>query len=398
MHFTRLTLVVCLMALLVCTTTSVSAPDADAQRVERNFVIAGTPGPTIPAISASDLRVTPGKLSVSFGWGSHDLEAITVVPPGFGPFPLAVVSHGNPRKGARGRLRLRGLLPVAKDFARRGYTAVVFARRGFGKSTGSVDEGLSPHTTWSYAKAGRTAAEDYAAVIEAMAARPEIDGSRVIAAGQSGGGFAVTALASKPPAGLVGVVSLSGGRGSPQSYRNHNEEALVGAFAEFGTTARVPALWLYSMTDRFFWPEFVDRMVTAYAKGGAPVRLDRVGPLWFAGDGHALVRPGGRELWRPRITAFLRAIGAPNWEADPGDAAVVISRPPEGLHRRRHGWWRNYLGRANHKAFAVAEDGLRARHVNSRNTPEVAREAALRNCESKGDTCRIVSVDGRMVP
>lgn len=177
MHFTRLTLVVCLMALLVCTTTSVSAPDADAQRVERNFVIAGTPGPTIPAISASDLRVTPGKLSVSFGWGSHDLEAITVVPPGFGPFPLAVVSHGNPRKGARGRLRLRGLLPVAKDFARRGYTAVVFARRGFGKSTGSVDEGLSPHTTWSYAKAGRTAAEDYAAVIEAMAARPEIDGS-----------------------------------------------------------------------------------------------------------------------------------------------------------------------------------------------------------------------------
>ena len=130
-----------------------------------------------------------------------------------------------------------------------------------------MDEGLSPHTTWSYAKAGRTAAEDYAAVIEAMAARPEIDGSRVIAAGVSGGGFAVTALASKPPAGLVGVVNFSGGRGSPKSYRNHNEEALVGAFAEFGTTARVPALWLYSMTDRFFWPKLVDRMWRPMRKG-----------------------------------------------------------------------------------------------------------------------------------
>ena len=398
MHFTRLTLVVCLMALLVCTTTSVSASDADAQRVERNFVIAGTPGPTIPAISASDLRVTTGKLSVSFGWGSHDLEAITVVPPCSGPFPLAVVSHGNPRKGAKNFPRLRFLLPVAKDFARRGYTAVVFARRGFGKSTGSVDEGLSPHTTWSYAKAGRSAAEDYAAVIEAMAARLEIDGSKVIAAGVSGGGFAVTALASKPPAGLVGVVNFSGGRGSPKSYRNHNEEALVNAFAEFGTTARVPALWLYSMTDRFFWPEFVDRMVAAYAKGGAPVRLDRIGPLWFARDGHALVRLGGRELWRPRITAFLRAIGAPNWEADPGDAAVVILRPPERLHRRLHRGWVNYFGRADHKAFAVAEDGRGAWFMGSRDTPEAAKKDALRRCESKGDTCHIASVDGRMVP
>lgn len=398
MLFTRLTLVVSVVVLLICTADSGGASDADAYRVERNFVIAGTQSPTIPAISASDLQVSAGTLSVPFGWGSHDLEAITVKPPGSGPFPLAVVSHGNPRRDQRGRLRLRTLLPVAKDFARRGYTAVVFARRGFGKSTGNVVEGLSPHVTWSYVKAGRTAAEDYSAVIEAMAARPEIDGSKVIASGVSGGGFAVSALASKPPPGLVGVVNFSGGRGSPESYRNHNEEALVGAFGEFGTTARVPALWLYSMTDRFFWPEFVDRMVAAYARGGAPVRLDRVGPLWFARDGHALIRPGGRELWRPRITAFLRAIGAPNWEADPGDAAVVIPRPPESLDRRRHGWWYNYLGRANHKAFAVAENGRRARHVNGHNSPESAKKAALKSCESKGATCRIVSVDGRIVP
>ncbi len=396
MSFGRLTIIVFLMVLLACSATSVAASDADAHRIERDLAVASTPGPTIPAIPSSELRIVPGKLSVSFGGWEHELEMITVEPPGPGPFPLAVVSHGNPRKA--GSIRIRSLLAVAKDFARRGYKAVVFARRGFGSSTGNVDEGLSPHTAWSYARAGQTAAEDYAAVIEALAARPEVDGSTVIAAGQSGGGFAVTALASQPPAGLLGVVNISGGRGSPESYRNHNEDALVGAFAEFGKTARIPSLWLYSMTDHFFWPELVDRMFAAYTKDGAPTRLDRVGPLWFARDGHALIRPGGRELWRPRISAFLRAIGAPSWDADPGDAAVVISRPPESLDTRRRGWWYNYLGRGNHKAFAVAANGRRARHTSNHDSPESAKKAALRNCESKGDTCRIISVDGRVVP
>ena len=385
------------VTLILYSVNTVIASASDAHRTERNFKVAKKPSPVIPAVPTADLRVTPGKLSVTIsGWGWGDLQTLTVEPPGSGPFPLAVISHGNPRRRGRGKMRLRAYLAVAEEFARRGYKVVIFARRGFGESDGDIREGLKPHTIDAYVRAGRRAAEDYTAVIEALAARPEIDGSNVIAIEQSGGGFAVTVLASQPPSGLVGVVNFSGGRGSPRSYQNHNEDALVGAFAEFGETARVPALWLYSTADRFFWPLLVERMFEAYAKGGAPVRLDHFGSLWYSVEGHMLVRLGGRGLWSPSISEFLNAIGAPNWNTDPGDAAVVVLPPPSSLDKRGRRRWRSYLSRSGHKAFAIS--GSRYGWSAYRSSPETAKKDALRYCQRKGHECRIVSVDGQMVP
>ena len=83
-------------------------------------------------------------------------------------------------------------------------------------------------------------------------------------------------------------------------------------FAEFGKTARVPALWLYSTADRFFWPGLVKDAFDAYSGGGAPVRLHWFGSLLYADDGHRLYRGEGQYLWSPRISDFLKDIGAPN--------------------------------------------------------------------------------------
>ena len=335
-------------------------------------------------------------LSVEIDGWQYELETLTVEPPGPRPFPLAVISHGQSPKPRR--VRLRGLLPFAKDFARRGYKAVVYARRGYGSSQGNVVDRLGgkPNAAGFYVRPGRTAAEDYAGVIEALTRRPEIDGSRVIAAGPSGGGFAVTALASNPP-GLMAVVNVSGGRGRSRDYVNHNEDALVAAFAEFGATARIPALWLYSVTDRFFWPELVERMFAAYADAGSPVRLDWTGPLWFSNDGHRLISLGGRELWRPRISAFLQDIGAPTWDQDPGDASVVFVRPPEGLKRTGRWQWLRYLATAGPKAFAVGVEGKFGWSA-SQESLDGARGRALKRCNARGGPCRIVSVNGRDAP
>ena len=122
------------------------------------------------------------------------------------------------------------------------------------------------------------------------------------------------ALASRLPAGLVGVVNFSGGRGGNSLNERYNcfEDGFVSAFAEFGKTARVPALWLYSTADHFFWPDLVKDAFNAYAKGGAPVRLHWFGPLLYAEDGHRLYRGEGQFLWSPRISDFLKDIGAPN--------------------------------------------------------------------------------------
>ena len=372
-------------------------------RIDRNFTPAAAAGPKAPAIPASALTVSKGSVTVRIDDRDFELETLTVSPPGAGPFPLAVVSHGVPTRGgrdARRNLRIRSMFPVAEDFARRGYKAVVFARRGYASSDGPRADGYGrcreAHRR-SYVWAAAEGAKDFDAVIAALSGRPDIDGSKVIVAGQSGGGFAASALAMFAPSGLIGIVNFAGGRGGAKKGGNCSEDGYVGAFGEFGKDAKVPALWLYSTADRLFWPELVDRAFEAYASNGAPVRLDRVGPLWFHRNGHALAALGGRELWRPRIDDFLNAIGAPNWKEAPDDAAVERLDPPPGMGRRAHRFWPRYLAAAPHKAFAVGEDGGSGASWR-RDTVGDAKAAAIRNCEKRSSGCRIVSLDGKMTP
>ena len=290
-------------------------------RIERNFTASPAPESALPDDPATALTVAKGGVTVRIGYGEYNLETLTVTPPGPGPVPLAVISHGVPLGGetARRKIRLRRYLPLAKDFAHRGYKVVVFARRGFASSSGPYQEGwgCGDPSGLSWALSARNGGKDYAAVIAEFAKRPEVDGSRVVVAGQSGGGFAASALASNPPPGLIGIVSFAGGRGGMRKdgrriRGNCNEEGFVRAFGRFGDGATVPALWLYSTTDKLFWPELVDRAFDAYAANGAPVRLERVGALRFTDNGHLLYRREGRGTWRPLIDAFLDAIGAPN--------------------------------------------------------------------------------------
>ena len=117
--------------------TDASAADSRTGRFDRNLVTARVASPTVPAVPASKIRVSEGKLTVPIGLRNHELETLTATPPGPGPFPLAVISHGVPRSSKdRRKVRLRNLLPVAEGFARRGYRAVIFARRGFATSSG----------------------------------------------------------------------------------------------------------------------------------------------------------------------------------------------------------------------------------------------------------------------
>ena len=122
--------------------SGINAADSKGQRLDRNLLAASSQAPRAPAIPVSKLLVSKGTLTVPFGYQKHKLETLTAMPPGSGPFPLAVISHGIPRSAKELRkVRLRHLLPLAEDFARRGYRAVVFARRGFASSSGTYQEG-----------------------------------------------------------------------------------------------------------------------------------------------------------------------------------------------------------------------------------------------------------------
>ena len=332
-----------------------------AERIDRNFKPVAAEGRKTPAVPVADLKITKGKVAVQINY-REQLETLTVQPLGKGPFPLAIISHGTPTKGgaeARKKLNIRYMLGVAEDLARRGYKAVIFARRGYASSSGKMSEGYggcSNANQWSFTEAAQEGTRDFAAVIEALAGQPDVDGKNVIVAGHSGGGFAASALAMDAPAGLIGILNFAGGRGGA-CLDSAAETGYAGAFGNFGENAAVPALWLYSTTDKLFRSAWVDKALDAYAGNGAPVRLERFGKLWYSSNGHSLQRPGGRELWGPAVSAFLNDIGAPNWEETPADANVEKLKAPEGLGRRGRRAWRSYLSRVRHKAFAYGRRG-----------------------------------------
>ena len=403
MHRINRSFVISIALLLAHQIAGIDAAGADEKRVEHNFTAASALGPKVPAVPAAALRIAKGKLAVRIGSRDYELETLTVTPPGDGPFPLAVVSHGTPTRGGKSALkkfRIRTMLAVAEDFARRGYKSVIFARRGYASSSGSFKESYGrcgDANKRNYIRIARNGAEDFAAVIEALAGQPDIDGSSVIAAGHSGGGFVVSALAAKATPGLIGVVNFAGGRGGQKDGGNCSKHGYVNAFGAFGDGAKVPALWLYSSTDRMFWPELVDSALEAYASNGAPVRLGRLGALWFTGNGHALHQLGGREAWSPKISAFLDDIGAPNWDTAPDDITVARLPPPSGVSNKGRRNWFRYLGYSGHKAFARG-DGTNFGWAAIRNSVEEAKRDAIKYCEKRGSNCKVVSVDGARAP
>lgn len=354
------------------------------------------PGFPIRALQAAPLRPTEptvreGRLVVMIDGVLEELETLTAIPPGTGSTPLALITHGTSVDGSRD-VNLRIFLPLADHFARRGYRAVVFARRGIATSTGRQvgrpRTACGSRTSRAYVEAANDLANEYAAVLDALVRLPEVDATRVLGVGQSTGGLGMLALAARHPPGLMGVINFAGGHGGNGNYRVCNARALTRAFAASGRVARLPALWLYSTADRFFWPSLTRANFDAYVAGGAPARLEMLGPLWYAEDGHELFQLGGRELWQPRISAFLRDIGAPGWRLDPASATVAKPSPPTGLEPAAQTAWLRYLGRAGHKAFAIGDDGWG--WATGRPDREEAERAALTFCEEYTTGCRVV--------
>ncbi|MCY4011595.1 MAG: hypothetical protein OXG82_02650 [Gammaproteobacteria bacterium] len=349
-----------------------------------------------PPLPPTEPTVRKGRLVVMIDGVLEELETLTALPPGTGSMPLALITHGTSVDGSPD-LNLRIFLPLAEQFARRGYRAVAFARRGVATSTGQPvgrpRAACGSRKARDYVEAANDIANEYAAVLDALVRLPEVDSTRVVGVGQSTGGLGMLALAARAPPGLIGVINFAGGHGGNGHYRVCNARALTRAFEMFGRVARVPALWLYSTADRFFWPSLTRANFDAYVAGGAPARLQMLGSLWYAEDGHELFQLGGRELWQPRISAFLRDIGAPGWRLDPAWAIVAKPSPPTGLEPAAHTAWLRYLGRAGHKAFAVGDNGWG--WATGRPDREEAEKAALAFCEEYTKGCRVVRHSGQ---
>jgi dienelactone hydrolase len=347
---------------------------------------------------AEDIRLDglniPAIISGSSGAASVELEAIVVRPDDRLPHPLVVLNHGSPRSGDdRPAMTPYGMWAQAVAFARRGWVAVAFMRRGYGRSGGEWAESYGSCANPDYVTAGRAGASDIAAVAKFMLAQPYVSKGKWISVGHSAGAFATVALTADPPPDLAAAISFAPGRGSTTPDTVCGEQQLVSAFAQYGRTSRVPLLWVSADNDHFFGPRLVPRLTGAFSKAGG--NLSYIKAPSFGRDGHQLFSAAtGVPVWSPIVDRFLMANNLVL-----RDRLMDIPTPnvaaPASLSTRGRAAFKTYLDSGPNKAFAAAGDS-RFGWATGRRSIDDARKDALGYCASGTSVkCRIVNVNNK---
>jgi dienelactone hydrolase len=232
-------------------------------------------------------------------------------PAGPGPFPLVVVNHGTTQNAERRRmLKAPDFDSMAQWFVRHGFAVAVPQRPGHGETGGEYREDQGGCDEADFARAGLGAAESIAAAVAYLRTQSFVRRTGVIVVGQSAGGWAALALASRAPAGVRAAIDFAGGLGGRSWDRPDNNcapDRLIATAAEFGRTSRIPTLWIYAENDTYFAPRLSGAMAAAFRAAGG--KADYALLPAFGDDGHFMAdRPGSESAWGPVVERFLAAL------------------------------------------------------------------------------------------
>ena len=342
---------------------------------------------------AEGIRQDPLQIRTVISGKPYSLEGLVVRPDDNQPHPLALINHGSPRDGAdRAGMSPKGMWRQAVAFAQRGWTAVSFLRRGYGRSQGGWVEGYGSCSSPDYTSAGRTAADDLAAVARYMLGQPYVTKDKWISVGVSAGGFATVALTADAPPGLAAAIAFAPGRGSRDADQVCGEKQLVAAIAAYGKTSRTPVLWVSAPNDHFFGPRLVSNMTAAFSKAGGQLSFVAAPP--FGDDGHQLFSSAsGMPIWTPIVDRFL----ADN-KLVLRDRPIEITTPdlaaPASLGNSGRAAFKSYLESGPNKAFAVS--GAHFGWASGRRTADEAVSDALGFCQAHvPGKCAIANVNDR---
>jgi dienelactone hydrolase len=386
---------------------SAALPGADTARAATESV---TKVDAVPVRAAAAARTSAGLetelveertfLTVRTDSGSHRLETLLVRPAKTdGRLPIALITHGKNLKSEDNRaIRADMMLPQARDLAARGWLAAVVIRRGYGESDGVP--GVSRGSAYMSCENGDLVrgldveADDLDGAIKAIADRPDADGARVIAVGQSLGGGVALAFAARRPAGLIGVVNISGGVWRAKADGGVcGFDGLTAAMASFGARTRIPTLWLYAENDSLFPPQVVGRMRDAYAAGGGRAELVMLPPILH--DGHRLFADfGGRVKWLRALDRFLATHQLPNANLARVDKVMTTAK----LAAAARPTVEEYLSTPAPKLLVATASGGAAYWAANPNDIDGARKRVLARCREKsGVECRVVMESNELV-
>jgi len=334
----------------------------------------------------------PAVISGPHGAVTFQLEGIVVRPDDGRPHPLAVLNHGSPRDGDdRPKMSPYAMWAQAVAFARRGWVAVAFMRRGYGHSQGEWARPGGSCANRDYALAGLTEAADIAAVAKSISEQAYVSGGPWISVGVSAGGFATVALASQAPRDLAAAIVFAPGRGSSAPDMVCGEDRLVAAFAQYGKTSCLPLLWVSAANDHFFGPQLTARFTGAFSHAGGHVDFVSVAP--FGDDGHKLFGARGLAIWSPIVDRFLAANNlAPRERLIELPAPVVAT--PSSLNAGGREAFKTYLESGPNKAFVVS--GPHFGWASGRRAVDEAVKEALAFCKpDPGAKCAVVNVNDK---
>jgi dienelactone hydrolase len=342
---------------------------------------------------ADGIRQEPLQIRTMISGRPYLLEGLVLRPDDDAPHPLALINHGSPREaGDRPGMSPNRLWLQAAAFARRGWTAVTFLRRGYGHSGGGWVENYGSCSNPDYTSAGRTAAADLAAVARYMLGQPYVAKDKWISVGVSAGAFATIALTADAPPGLAAAIAFAPGRGSRNADEVCGEKQLVAAFTAYGKTSRTPLLWVSAPNDHFFGPRLVSDMTAAFSKAGGQLTFIVAPP--FGDDGHQLFSSAsGMPVWTPIVDRFL-ADNKLTWRGRPIEITTSDVAAPASLGDSGRAAFKSYLESGPNKAFAIS--GGHYGWVSGRRSAGEAIRDALGTCQKHvSGKCGLASVNDK---
>ncbi|WP_250493844.1 alpha/beta fold hydrolase [Caballeronia sp. GAWG1-1] len=268
-----------------------------------------------PESLAADLHETVVQVPMIekglFGDSRRELVATLYQPDGAGPFPLIVLSHGSPpdplNRVKTGRYRL---IPQIRTFVEMGFAVIVPIRRGYGATGGTYAESTGKCATADYEASGNAAAQDILATIAYAKTQPQVDGNRIVLAGQSAGGFSSLAAASFDPHGVIAVLNFSGGRGGDPARHPTvpcAPDNMLRAITHFAGTVRVPVLWHYVENDQYFGPDYTRSWFNAFQQAGGQGQFVMEPP--YGENGHGMFASRAAiPIWLPYVRNFLAPV------------------------------------------------------------------------------------------
>jgi predicted deacylase/dienelactone hydrolase len=243
----------------------------------------------------------------SFTSGALTLRGLLWKPPGAGPFPALLFSHGS------GSDYSREAAEMGEWFARQGIVFFLPYRRGSGLSSDAAPHILATLDSVSRASGAEARSAKMAELLtgphldDAIASLTHlrslrfVDRDRVVAAGNSFGGIVTMLLASRE----VGIRAAINSAGAAQTWAGsaHLREALLSA----ARTARVPVFLMQAENDYDLTPS---RALAEAMRAAGKAHQVRIFPPFgvTTAEGHSFGYFGSL-IWGDDVLRFLRA----NW-------------------------------------------------------------------------------------